>query len=87
MCIIQTSGSDLFFFPEGLTALHTATMSHNAVLKELWDQKYPCTDRKTELEQRSQTHANIVKSLLLMGASIGSKVSTTRTVSRLLHRD
>ncbi|XP_056882482.1 NF-kappa-B inhibitor zeta [Takifugu flavidus] len=58
---------------DGLTALHTATMSHNAVLKELWDQKHPCTDRKTELEQRRQTYANIVKSLLLMGASIGSK--------------
>lgn len=79
ICIIQTSGNDLFFFPEGLTALHTATMSHNAVLKELWDQKFPCMDRKTELEQRRQTHADIVKSLLLMGASTGSKVSTART--------
>lgn len=77
ICIIQTSGNDLSFVPEGLTALHTATMSHNAVLKELWDQKYPCMDRKTELEQRRQTYANIVKSLLLMGASIGTKVSTT----------
>lgn len=75
------------FFPEGLTALHIAIMSHNAVLKELWDQKYPCSDRKTELEQRRQTYVNIVKGLLLMGASIGSKVSTTHAVSRLLHRD
>lgn len=79
ICIIQTSGNDLLFFPEGLTALHTATMSHNAVLKELRDQKYPCTDGKTELEQRCQMYANIVKRLLLMGASLGSKVSTTRT--------
>lgn len=53
-------------------------MSHNAVVKELRDLKNLCTYRSAELEQRRQRCAATVKILLLMGASVGTKVSTAR---------
>lgn len=51
-------------------------MSHNAVVKELRNLKNLSTSRSAELEERRQTYAATVKILLLMGASVGTKVST-----------
>lgn len=51
-------------------------MSHNAVVKELRNLKNLSTSRRAELEERRRTYAATVKILLLMGASVGTKVST-----------
>lgn len=61
--------------PEGVTALHAASVSHNAVVKELREPKNLCRSSNTELEERRRTYAATVKILLLMGASVGTKVS------------
>lgn len=73
---LPASVNELLLLPEGFTPLHAATMSHNAVLKELRDGKNLCVFRKTELKERRQRYAATVKLLLLMGASAGTKVST-----------
>lgn len=57
-------------------------MSHNAVLKELRDLKNLGTHGNKELEERRQSYVATVKMLLLMGASVGTKVSTARPLCR-----
>uniref|UniRef100_H3CY31 Nuclear factor of kappa light polypeptide gene enhancer in B-cells inhibitor, zeta n=1 Tax=Tetraodon nigroviridis TaxID=99883 RepID=H3CY31_TETNG len=58
---------------DGLTALHAATVSHNAVVKELRDAKPLCAYRSAELEEKREAYAATVRTLLLMGASAGAK--------------
>ncbi|KAE8278287.1 NF-kappa-B inhibitor zeta I-kappa-B-zeta [Larimichthys crocea] len=58
---------------EGLTALHAAVMSHNAVVKELRTLENPCSYMTMELGQRRQMHFECIKILLHMGACFGTK--------------
>lgn len=63
------------FLSQGLTPLHTAVTSHNAAAKELRVLENPCSYRKKELAEKSHTYIKCIKTLLLMGASIGTKVT------------
>ncbi|CAN9498076.1 unnamed protein product [Ophioblennius macclurei] len=54
---------------EGLTPLHSAVLSHNAVLKDMKTLKNPCLFMTKELEKKKQQYAECVRTLLLMGAS------------------
>ncbi|XP_073318535.1 NF-kappa-B inhibitor zeta-like [Pagrus major] len=58
---------------DGLTPLHVAVMSHNAVAKELRHLENPCLYMTKEMVQKKQTYVECIKILLLMGASIGTK--------------
>ncbi|KAM4601909.1 NF-kappa-B inhibitor zeta isoform 2-T2 [Polymixia lowei] len=58
---------------DGLTPLHMAVLSHNAVVKELRCQASPCSAIATELSQRRQMYMVCIRTLLLMGASSGTK--------------
>lgn len=58
----------------GLTPLHTAVMSHNAVVRQRRIIKNLCLYRKTELAKKRWMYVQCVKILLLMGASFGTKV-------------
>uniref|UniRef100_A0A3Q3WR07 Uncharacterized protein n=1 Tax=Mola mola TaxID=94237 RepID=A0A3Q3WR07_MOLML len=57
---------------DGLTPLHTAVMSHNAVVRERRIIKNLCLYRKTELAKKRWIYVQCVKILLLMGASFGT---------------
>lgn len=58
---------------DGLTPLHTAILSHNAVIKELRSLENPCSYMAMELAQRRRMFVECIKTLLLMGASTGTK--------------
>ncbi|XP_037332655.2 NF-kappa-B inhibitor zeta [Pungitius pungitius] len=58
---------------DGLTPLHTALLSHNAVVKELRTPASLCSHRAEELLQRKQRSLECIRTLLLMGASCGTK--------------
>ncbi|KAI3366125.1 hypothetical protein L3Q82_009946 [Scortum barcoo] len=58
---------------DGFTPLHAAVMSHNAVVKELGSLENPCSYMAMELVERKKTFVECVKTLLLMGASFGTK--------------
>ncbi|XP_076580146.1 NF-kappa-B inhibitor zeta-like [Chaetodon auriga] len=58
---------------DGLTPLHVAVLSHNAVVKELRTLENPCSFMTNELLQRRHTHVECVQTLLLMGASLGTE--------------
>lgn len=64
-----------FSLSGGLTPLHAAVMSHNSVVKELRHLENPCLYMTKDMVQRKQTYVECIKILLLMGASIGSKVT------------
>lgn len=72
--------STSFFLSGGLTALHAAVMSHNAVVKELRTLENPCSYMTMELGQRRQMHFECIKILLHMGACFGTKASMKTTV-------
>lgn len=57
-----------------MTPLHVAVVCHNGVLKELRSPEAPCAWRRAELLQRRQLYVDCVKTLLLMGASLGTRV-------------
>ncbi|XP_023249078.1 NF-kappa-B inhibitor zeta-like [Seriola lalandi dorsalis] len=63
---------DVFNY-DGLTPLHVAVLSHNAVVKEQRCLENPCTYMAAELVRRRQTLVECVKTVLLMGASHGTK--------------
>uniref|UniRef100_A0A665X492 Nuclear factor of kappa light polypeptide gene enhancer in B-cells inhibitor, zeta n=2 Tax=Echeneis naucrates TaxID=173247 RepID=A0A665X492_ECHNA len=58
---------------DGMTPLHVAVLSHNAVVKEQRRLGNPSVDKAAELVQRRQTFVECVKTLLLMGASHRTK--------------
>ncbi|XP_041638260.1 NF-kappa-B inhibitor zeta isoform X2 [Cheilinus undulatus] len=58
---------------DGLTPLHSAVLSHNAVVKEQRRQGNACSFMMTEQQQRKQTYIDCIKTLLLMGASYATK--------------
>ncbi|CAK6973688.1 LOW QUALITY PROTEIN: NF-kappa-B inhibitor zeta-like [Scomber scombrus] len=58
---------------DGLTPLHAAVLSHNTVMKELRSVESTCSYMATELMQRRQMYIECIKTLLLMGASYGTK--------------
>ncbi|KAL1022044.1 hypothetical protein UPYG_G00021510 [Umbra pygmaea] len=57
----------------GLTPLQTAVLSHNAVVHELSHVASPQSPGVTELVQKRKLLAECVNTLLLMGASFGTK--------------
>lgn len=71
----------------GLTPLHAAVLSHNAVVKELRSLGNPCSYIAMELVQRRQMFVECIQTLLLMGASFGTKVTikTTGEHQTLVH--
>ncbi|XP_040888497.1 NF-kappa-B inhibitor zeta isoform X2 [Toxotes jaculatrix] len=58
---------------DGLTPLHAAVLSHNAVIKQLRCLDNPCSYVKMKMAQRRQMFVECIKTLLLMGASHGTK--------------
>ncbi|XP_031147662.1 NF-kappa-B inhibitor zeta isoform X1 [Sander lucioperca] len=58
---------------DGLTPLHAAVLSHNAVVKDMRSLENICSFMAKELEQRTQKYVECIKTLLLMGASCGTK--------------
>ncbi|XP_037617687.1 NF-kappa-B inhibitor zeta [Sebastes umbrosus] len=58
---------------DGLTALHAAVLSHNAAVKELRSLGNLCSYVAKELLQKRQMYVECIKTLLLMGASCGTK--------------
>ncbi|XP_076579857.1 NF-kappa-B inhibitor zeta-like isoform X2 [Chaetodon auriga] len=71
---------------DGLTPLHVAVLSHNAVVKELRTLENPCSFMTNELLQRRHTHVECVQTLLLMGASLGTEATieiTFFTISKI----
>uniref|UniRef100_A0AAY4EWI8 OCA domain-containing protein n=1 Tax=Denticeps clupeoides TaxID=299321 RepID=A0AAY4EWI8_9TELE len=57
----------------GMTPLHTAVMSHNAVVQELGQAAVPLSPQSVALAQRRKLLGECVQTLLLMGASCGTK--------------
>nr|XP_020476180.1 NF-kappa-B inhibitor zeta-like [Monopterus albus] len=57
---------------DGLTPLHVAVSSHNAVVKELRTLEKPCLYEATKVEQRRRMYVECVKTFLLMGAACGT---------------
>lgn len=64
----------------GLTPLHVAVLSHNAVVKEIRQLENPCSFMTSELAQRKHKYLECIKMLMLMGASYGTKVSIAATL-------
>lgn len=60
----------------GFTPMHAAVLSHNAVVKELRSLENPCSYMAMELVQRRQMFDECIKTLLLMGASFGTRVTS-----------
>ncbi|KAM6893938.1 NF-kappa-B inhibitor zeta-like [Xenentodon cancila] len=58
---------------DGLTPLHAAVLSHNAVVKEMRLLENPCTYKIMELAQRRRVNVDCIKTLLHMGASYVTK--------------
>ncbi|KAF3857237.1 hypothetical protein F7725_009096 [Dissostichus mawsoni] len=58
---------------DGLTPLHAAVLSHNAVVKELRTLGNLCSYMAKELAQRAHMYVECIKTLLLTGASSGTK--------------
>lgn len=69
--------------PPGLTALHTAVLSHNAVVQELGVAP-PHSAQTQELLQRRKALGECVSTLLLMGASYRTKVSLRGMIRGIL---
>ncbi|XP_030610155.1 NF-kappa-B inhibitor zeta [Archocentrus centrarchus] len=61
------------FSYDGLTPLHMAVLSHNAVIKEMRNLENPCSYMTMELGQRKHVYVECIKILLCMGASCGTK--------------
>ncbi|KAM4559635.1 NF-kappa-B inhibitor zeta isoform 2-T2 [Odontesthes bonariensis] len=58
---------------DGLTPLHVAVLSHNAVVREMSRLENPCSYMTTELAQRRLVYVECIKTLMHMGASYGTK--------------
>ncbi|XP_071774303.2 NF-kappa-B inhibitor zeta [Centroberyx gerrardi] len=58
---------------DGLTPLHAAVLSHNAVVKELRSLESICSFMAAKLMQKRQMYRECIKTLLLMGACCGTK--------------
>ncbi|XP_054603651.1 NF-kappa-B inhibitor zeta isoform X3 [Nothobranchius furzeri] len=58
---------------DGLTPLHVAVLSHNAVIREMRSMENPCSYMKSELTNKRFTYVKIIKILMQMGASYGTK--------------
>lgn len=58
---------------DGLTPLHAAVLSHNAVVKELRHMENPCPYMISELAKRRRGYVECVRTLMHMGASYGTK--------------
>ncbi|XP_041835118.1 NF-kappa-B inhibitor zeta [Melanotaenia boesemani] len=58
---------------EGLTPLHAAVMSHNAVVKEMRCLENPCSYMMMEFTQKKLMYVECIKTLMHMGASCGTK--------------
>ncbi|KAM9327764.1 NF-kappa-B inhibitor zeta-like isoform 1-T4 [Pholidichthys leucotaenia] len=58
---------------DGLTPLHMAVLSHNAIFKEIKNLQNPCHYMEMDLSWKKQTCVEIIKTLLNMGASLQAK--------------
>ncbi|KAM9334143.1 NF-kappa-B inhibitor zeta [Symphorus nematophorus] len=58
---------------DGLTPLHRAVLSHNAVVKDLRTLENPCSYMTMELVRRKKIYVECINILLLMGAALGAK--------------
>ncbi|XP_008323348.1 NF-kappa-B inhibitor zeta isoform X2 [Cynoglossus semilaevis] len=65
----QVIDVDMFNY-EGLTPLHTAILSHNAVIKEIRSLENPCLYMAQKLVQKKHMYLDCIKTLLHMGASL-----------------
>uniref|UniRef100_A0A3P9JRB4 Nuclear factor of kappa light polypeptide gene enhancer in B-cells inhibitor, zeta n=1 Tax=Oryzias latipes TaxID=8090 RepID=A0A3P9JRB4_ORYLA len=68
----QTFNVEIYNY-DGLTPLHVAVLSHNAVVKETRQLENPCSFMTSELAQRKHKYLECIKMLMLMGASYGTK--------------
>lgn len=71
-----------FFFSSvlGLTALHMAVLTHNAVVQDLSRVAAPQSPQTAALMQKRKLLGECINTLLLMGASYGTKVSAAISV-------
>nr|XP_056714879.1 NF-kappa-B inhibitor zeta [Euleptes europaea] len=58
---------------DGLTALHCAVITHNAIVHELQNQQSPHTPEVQELRLKSKKLADTIKFLIQMGASVEAR--------------
>lgn len=68
----------------GLTPLHVAVLSHNAVVQELSRLESPQSPQTAALMQRRKLLGECINTLMLMGASFGTTVRDTKPVLRSL---
>lgn len=59
----------------GLTPLHVAVLSHNAVVQELCCHETPPSAQNLALLQKRKLLGDCISTLLLMGASLETKVN------------
>lgn len=70
----------IFFSVSGLTALHMAVLTHNAVVLDLSHVSAPQSPQASALMQKRKLLGECINTLLLMGASYGTKVSAAISV-------
>uniref|UniRef100_A0A3Q2DIK8 NFKB inhibitor zeta n=1 Tax=Cyprinodon variegatus TaxID=28743 RepID=A0A3Q2DIK8_CYPVA len=58
---------------DGLTPLHVAVLSHNAVVRELREMDNPCKYMISKLAHRKRSYVECIRILMFMGASYGTK--------------
>lgn len=75
--IMKSDWMRLLCVLKGLTPLHVAVLSHNAVVKEVRHMENPCSYMISELAKRRRRYVECVRTLMQMGASYGTKVSTS----------
>lgn len=68
----------------GLTALHMAVLTHNAVVQDLSHATAPQSPQTAALMQKRKLLGECINTLLLMGASYGTKVPAAFSVLLLL---
>ncbi|KAM9766609.1 NF-kappa-B inhibitor zeta isoform 1-T2 [Menidia menidia] len=68
----QPLEADMFNY-DGLTPLHTAVLSHNAVVKETRLLENPCRYMTAELAQKRRVYLECVRTLMNMGGHYGVK--------------
>uniref|UniRef100_A0A3Q2ZM49 Nuclear factor of kappa light polypeptide gene enhancer in B-cells inhibitor, zeta n=1 Tax=Kryptolebias marmoratus TaxID=37003 RepID=A0A3Q2ZM49_KRYMA len=67
----QLADVEMFNY-DGLTPLHVAVLSHNAVVKEMRKLENPCSYMTSELAHKRRMYVECIRTLMHMGASYGA---------------
>ncbi|XP_017291946.1 NF-kappa-B inhibitor zeta [Kryptolebias marmoratus] len=83
----QLADVEMFNY-DGLTPLHVAVLSHNAVVKEMRKLENPCSYMTSELAHKRRMYVECIRTLMHMGASYGSKdLKSGRTCIHMASED